>query len=187
MKKIFLIILLLALLELGSALLPVFAQHKDIDIYFFKSDACPYCKRMGEIIAAAVQENPALKVHEYEIVSSEKGRKLLAELVKAYRVDITGVPVVFIGEEVTRGLDEEQFKNALTVCQEKGCASPTDKIDQEVLKSILTEEENTTTEVQTNHNYIGWIIAGGIAVLVIFTFIFAGVRRGSSKDATMQS
>lgn len=186
LNNIILIVFLL-FFSLIFYVMAAFAQRQVIDIYFFMSDTCPFCKKMGELIEQSQKENPELQVYKYEVTKDEKGRKLLAELAKVYQINITGLPVVFIGEEVISGFDREKFVGALAFCKQNGCTSPADKIDPATLKSILETDNNGAGGLVNNHRYIGWIIGIGIAVLIIFAFIFAAVRKGPGEDPSMQS
>ena len=187
-KNIFLFALLLVLAGLFGSAVIASAQHLSIDIYFFKSDSCPYCKKMSEVIEAAKLDYPDLQVHEYDIVHDATGRDLLSDLAKAYKVNVSGVPMIFVGDSVIHGYKEEQLKAELKKCYQNGCISPTEKINNEIINTNKPSDQNESEDTnsgESGYGYAGWLVIIGIVVVIGLVIVFTGRSRKRKNNGSV--
>ena len=103
-KKFILILLTLLILPLSAS-----AQ----DIYFFRGEGCPHCANMEEFLSGLQQEYPQLKIHDYEIWYNEENRQLAEQMAQEHGTAISGVPTLFIGNEVIVGNQQEEVRLAV--------------------------------------------------------------------------
>lgn len=99
MKKIILYVLSL-ILVLGI-FIPVFAAEQKIYLNLFYSESCSHCTSEREFLDSIKDKYP-VEISEYEI-SDKDNRKLLNDLIAEYKVDVSGVPVLFIGKDAISG------------------------------------------------------------------------------------
>lgn len=163
MRKIFSIILILSFIfvGLGAAL----AQEEAVEIHFFKSDTCPYCKKMAVLLDEYKAEFPELVVHEYDIVHESEGVKLLAKMAKEHDIKVSGVPVIFIKDDAIQGYDPDKF--------------------HEIMGKYYQRENSDTNSNQASgdseYGYVGWIIIIGIVVAFIIAIVLV-FRKSKPKN-----
>jgi len=179
MKKIRLIIFLFIIFFLVGGVSIASAQHQVIDVYFFKSETCPYCKKLAETIEQAKSIYPNLQVNELDVINEEDSRVLLDKMLQAYNTSYMGVPIVFIGETVVQGYDPDKLLDELRTCYQAGCISPMDKV------ADLPPEEEPKEEPGANQKesgYLGWIIAIVVAVIIVAVAFIALKKKKSPAD-----
>jgi len=109
------------------------APHLPIVVFFYQ-DGCPDCVRIAEILDALAGDLPEGAVARYEIGDPES-RRLFRKLQKAYAIDVSSVPVVFIGDRAIAGASRVQeltLSDAIGDCITGACTSPLDKIPPDV-------------------------------------------------------
>ncbi len=105
---------------------PLAAAEANPWIVLFYEDGCPDCAQIEELLEGLTSELPASAIARYDI-SDPKALDLLMELAKAYDVETSSVPVVFVGDEVVLGAgraQEFELRNAIGACTVRGCPSP---------------------------------------------------------------
>jgi thiol-disulfide isomerase/thioredoxin len=103
-------------------------------VVFFYQDGCPDCVKIGEILDALAGDLPAGAVARYEI-GAPSSRRLFQKLQKAYGVETSSVPLVFVGDRVIAGASRAQefaLTDALGDCVTTPCASPLDRLPPDV-------------------------------------------------------
>lgn len=94
MKKIF--FLLVGFWLVMGLSKPVWAVEK---IYFFWAEGCPHCAKEKEFLHKLVDENPKIKIEDYDVVNQAEGVELLNEFGQKLEADVSGVPFTVIGDE----------------------------------------------------------------------------------------
>lgn len=166
MKKIIFSIFLLVLIlpMAGSAANPV-------ELYFFEGQGCSYCAKMKSYLEGLKVDYPNLEVREFEVYFNKENQVLFEKMAKVYGATTSGVPTLFIGEEVINGADFEKVKNAVEKCSLEICPSPADKLAAagDNVNSIL----NTNQPADGKNETVGWIVLGAVAIfgalLIYFT------------------
>lgn len=111
---------------------PAAAQEK-INLYFFYGDGCPHCVKEEKLLEMLANENKNIRVNRYEVWGSYENAKLLSVLGKELNIDISGVPVLILGDRFFVGyLSYEttgsQIKAALENYLTHGCEDRAGKI-----------------------------------------------------------
>jgi len=118
---------LLALVALAVSLaLPALATDDEPWIVVFFEEGCPDCAQVEEVLEGLTLELPESVIVRYDI-SDPEALDLLMELALAYDVEVSSVPVVFVGDEVILGAGRSQefeLRNAVGECTIQGCPSP---------------------------------------------------------------
>jgi glutaredoxin len=137
MKKIgvILVLLLSCALFLTSCQMPQKVpeiESKEVVIYEFYGQGCPYCTKMNKWFEEVKPRYPTLKVVQHEVYSDKENRAFFQQMSQAYGKKAGGVPVVFIGEKRIVGFSKEigeQIEAEIKSCIEQVCPSPVDKLE----------------------------------------------------------
>ena len=103
-------------------------------VVFFYQSGCPDCERISEVLDALGGDLPPGAVARYE-VGDPAARRLFQKLQKAYGIDVSSVPVVFIGDRVFTGASraqELQISDAIERCVTTPCSSPLNRVPPDV-------------------------------------------------------
>ncbi len=132
-----LLVLVAAVLWMASA--SCFAQDPSAGtapiVIFFYEEGCPDCVKIEEVLDALESELPEGAIARHEIGDSES-RRLFQKLQKAYEIDVSSVPVVFIGDRVIAGATlprELELTDAIGDCITGACSSPLDRVPAGVI------------------------------------------------------
>lgn len=99
MKKIF--FFLFFFLFFGSAL-PALAKN-NVNLYFFYGDGCPHCAKEEKFLDQLESENSNIKITRYEVWNNRDNAQLLARIGKELGIDISGVPLLIVGDQAVPG------------------------------------------------------------------------------------
>lgn len=103
-------------------------------VVFFYQEGCPDCVKIGEILDALETELPAGAIVRHEI-GEPQSRSLFRKLQKAYGIDVSTVPVVFVGDRFVIGASqarELELTDAIGDCITGACTSPMDRVPPDV-------------------------------------------------------
>ena len=130
--------LLLVLLVLVFIVKPVFAQEKQVNVYFFWGEGCPHCAHEKPFLKELKKKYPEVKVYDFEVWNSGDNRKLFIEVGKRLNANVSGVPFTVVGEKHFTGwLSEEttgkDVENAVLCVLRDGC--------RDVVGEILTFQQ----------------------------------------------
>jgi len=152
--KIFFFFLLLAIVFLSFV---NFSLAKNIELYFFFGQTCPYSAQLAQKLIEISDQYPSLKIRTFEVWHNPQNQKLLNALAEAYKIKVENVPVVFIGDLAVEGSDSStlwRIKEEVRRCSIVNCPSPIEKI-----------------KIKEKKNKINWKILAttfGIIILIIF-------------------
>ena len=126
---------------------PVSAPEETTDVYYFYGEGCPVCAKTTPFLEDLAERHPGMRINKFEVWGSEDNRTRLGTMADAYRINPTGVPIVFIGENAWIGFREGATDEAITVGgrgvhAEQGCPDPT--------TVELDGTEGTTTDAGTS-------------------------------------
>jgi len=128
--------LLVTLLAIGSV--AAFAVQNPFVIVFYE-DGCPSCVEMEDLLLALAPDLTDREIARYEI-SEPESQELLTVLANAYDIEVTSVPIVFVGEIAITGMGRAQefaLRNALGDCKIEGCVSPISQLPSSRLRAEL--------------------------------------------------
>lgn len=75
-----------------------FAQDK-VELYFFYGDGCPHCAKEEQLLNQLGRENKDIEIHRYEVWNNYDNSMLLSKLGQELNLDISGVPVLLVGDK----------------------------------------------------------------------------------------
>lgn len=117
-------------------------EEKPTVVYYFYGEGCPVCAKTTPFLEDLAEQHPGMQIKKYEVWHSEDNRTLLGEMAEAYKINPSGVPVVFIGQNAWVGFREGITDTAMTgiveACTVEGCPDPS--------QVELTGDEGTTNE-----------------------------------------
>lgn len=115
-------------------------QETVVEYYF--GQECPVCAVAGPVLERLVADTPGARLVAHEVWHDPVARDQLAERGEAYNIEVTGVPVVLIGERAwigfREGTTEAELETALRACTTDGCPDPS-VVDLPEGRSGLTE------------------------------------------------
>ncbi len=129
-RKLILLVILLAVLPFFSNVSPVIGvsintqEVEPVNIYFFWGEGCPYCEQAKPILAEMAEENPNIRVHDFEIYNNSANRDLFFEFAEAYGIEPRAVPTFFIGERQWVGFNNNilaEMQQTVETCLAADC------------------------------------------------------------------
>jgi thiol-disulfide isomerase/thioredoxin len=99
-------------------------------VLVFYEEGCPNCAAVEELLVGLAADLPPDAIRRYEI-SDTGNLRLLKRLEEAYGIDVSTVPVVFVGDQVIVGAGRAQefkLRAAIGDCATVGCPSPLDRL-----------------------------------------------------------
>jgi thiol-disulfide isomerase/thioredoxin len=133
-RSLLLVVPVLALLAAAPCVAQeVPAPHAPIVVFFYQ-EGCPDCVKIAEVLDALAGDLPEGAVARYEI-GDPQSRRLFQRLQKAYAIDVSSVPVVFIEDHAIAGAsraNELTLSDAIGDCITGACTSPLDRIPPDV-------------------------------------------------------
>jgi thiol-disulfide isomerase/thioredoxin len=146
MKKI--IKILPALLVLFFVVKPVFAQGKQVNVYFFWGEGCPHCDQEKPFLDQLERKYPTVKVFDFEVWNNAENRRYLIEVGEKLKTDVSGVPFTVVGDEAyigfSQSLTSEQIEDRLKYCVSNSCSDSVAEIVG------ITSGENLTQPLQVD-------------------------------------
>jgi glutaredoxin len=105
------------------------ADTNKIVLYFFWGEGCPHCAKAKPFLETLRQRYPALEVRSYEVWHNADNMALFAKVAKAYNITASGVPTIFIGDEVVVGYESDattgkRIEMLVKQCMVFGCVDP---------------------------------------------------------------
>lgn len=110
-KKTF--IFLLAFFFLIRAVLPAAAAaDKPINLYLFYGEGCPHCAQEEKFLDKLEKDFGNIKVFRYEVWHNQDNARLLRDLAGKIGLNVTGVPVLVIGDQTIVGYNDDSTTGA---------------------------------------------------------------------------
>ncbi len=81
---------------------PSMAQDK-INLYFFYGDGCSHCAKEEKFLNKLEKERGDIKIFRYEVWYNRDNAQILSELVKKLNLNVSGVPLLIIGNKSVSG------------------------------------------------------------------------------------
>jgi len=101
-KKIILLVGLGAALFFALGAKLTNAEEK-LEVNFFWGQGCPHCEKADVFLEKMQEKYPGIIVNSYEVYTHPENKELFQKFGQKYDVEIRGVPMIFIGEDVHKG------------------------------------------------------------------------------------
>lgn len=121
--------------------LSAMSPKEPTNIYFFYGQGCPHCAAEEKFLDQLEQKyDSSIKINRFETWYDQDNVKLLQQFAKAYSMNITGVPVTFIGDKGIIGYDNaenkgKEIEDQLEYCSIYSAKCPGDEIMNNQLTS----------------------------------------------------
>lgn len=193
MRKLFFIFLSLfiALLPMASLAQENNSQdaqgvsNQTVYISFFHGEGCPHCAKAATFLEKMSNEYNNLDFKAFEIYNNPSNAKLLGAVTKKLGISVSGVPVIFIGDEYVYGYlnDETTGAQIKSIIDRQSITSSRDVVGELISEQSSSDnEESQTNNSQENNQGAGIInlpIVGEIDTsalsLPILTIIIGGI------------
>ncbi len=100
-----------------------------VDVHVFYGKGCPHCEQAMAFFEGL--DDPEVRLFTYEVYFDQENRVMLEQLAKTYNTTISGVPTMFIGDQVFVGFDntlQEELQKKILSCEQTPCQDPLEKI-----------------------------------------------------------
>ncbi len=165
----------------AAPLEPVLSASRTFSVYFFEGAGCPHCEDEKKFLGAMKKKYPAMRVLDYEVWHSQEHAHLLAAMAKAHGIEVSGVPVTFVGTKSFVGFSaqiQEALGDAIAACARSGCPDPADRLVKRGAENAgpasgqaaAPEPQDTSIEVP----FIGRVDAASLS-LPLMTVVIAGL------------
>ncbi len=135
-------VLVLVLAALLTSIAPLsLGADEEPWIVVFTTEGCPDCAQIKEVLEGLTLELPETAIARYDI-SDPEALELLYELADAYEVDVSSVPVVFVGDVAVLGAgraQEFELRNAIGECTIQACRSPLERAPSVVFRASILQ------------------------------------------------
>ncbi|MEA3248813.1 MAG: hypothetical protein U9Q03_00450 [Patescibacteria group bacterium] len=126
MRKIIMVLATFALFFIWA---PVADAADNLDVVFFHGRGCGHCAKSEALLEQMKDEHPEITVHSHEVYFDDDSRGLMFEFGRVYDVDVSGIPMMFIGNTVISGHRPQQIVSTIERCLEIGCPSSLEKVE----------------------------------------------------------
>jgi len=139
-KVIFLIFFFIFNFFFFTASVSAYDDPDKIGLYFFYGDGCPHCAKEEKFLDKLEKEKTTIEIHRYEVWRNQQNADLLKEIAKKLNLNVSGVPILFIGTEniVGYGSDEstgQDILKAIEYYEQFGCT--------DIVGQIINKDEQT--------------------------------------------
>jgi thiol-disulfide isomerase/thioredoxin len=99
-------------LALSALLAPPAMAADAVNIYLFWREGCPHCEREITYLRRLETEQPAIRVHYFDVWNDAAGRALLVRIGKLLSADASSVPFTVVGDTVFSGYLDDTTSGA---------------------------------------------------------------------------
>jgi glutaredoxin len=154
-----------------SAAVVLNGSSQSFTVYFFEGDGCPRCAEEKKFLNVMQKKYPSMRVLNYEVWRNKENARVLAAMAKDYAIQVSGVPVTFIGNNNFVGFSEqikESLGKAIADCATSGCPNPADKGTKKDYETIKPQDTSL------NIPMLGKVDAASLS-LPVMTMVIAGL------------
>lgn len=125
-----------------------------VNIYFFYSETCPHCHTEAVFLSHLKQEyQDKIEFYSFEVATNKANAQIFQQFGQVYGADVSGVPVIFIGEKHIAGYYNDEYtgaeiKNLMDQCLALKCHDlgrhilfPGEECDEEVEQPCPEDRE----------------------------------------------
>lgn len=164
----------------------IYPRTKKFTVYFFWGDGCPHCEAEKTFLNEMKKRYKNIEVKDFEVWYNKKNAKFMIKMAKAFNVEASGVPVLFIDRKVFIGFSEQSKKEiteTIKKCDSTECIDPLLILSGNIPKKELTPIPETykKQELECKEKgktvYIPWIgnLDASEMSLPAITVIIAGL------------
>ena len=134
-------------------IIPIQAKAlNEVNIYFFYSNSCDFCKQEEVYLEALKQRYPNMRIYSYEISDSSKN-DLMITAKNMYQVTQTGVPFTVIGDTAYSGFSQSKKALFQKAVYEYSTKSYQNRLGNQLGISYRNDLEGTVEEYKNNDSY----------------------------------
>ena len=129
----------------------VFAEEKDVTLYFFHGDGCPHCAEEELFLDAIDDKYPELSIVRYEVWYDEENSELLSKVQQSFELTRLGVPTTVIGDTVITGYGTStgsKIERAIQYYMENDYVDQVENIKNGTFEKKEEKEEDDSFEKQ---------------------------------------
>ena len=145
-------------------------EAEPVNIYFFWGEGCPYCETAKPYLAEMADDNPRVKVHDFEIYNDAVNRDLFFAFAEAYGIEPRAVPTFFIGERQWVGFNNNilaEMQQTVQTCLDSDC----NDLGQDLYTPASQDDEGVEENNSGMRVPQAAIIIGSVIGLVALFFV----------------
>jgi len=151
-------------------------SNNKIIVYLFWGRGCPHCEEEKTFLADMKRVQPSMEIRDYEVWYNHENAGLMADMLRAYGISSSGVPVTVINNGVFLGFTAQSMfsmKKAIKACSKTPCSDPADRLGRTDHPEPATVGK-AETEPSVNIPFPGWLDVHNSSLPVI-TLVIAGM------------
>lgn len=134
--------------------IPVQAESNSIKAYVFHGIGCPHCAQEKEFLYDIIKpEYPNLEIKEYEVYKNRQNGLFLQKVGKELGVNVSGVPVLVIGDKAfvgyLEGVTSKEIEVKIAECSLSSCPDPISAIAESYPADKKTNEVKNELNSET--------------------------------------
>ena len=113
------------------------AHTANFAVYLFWGKGCPHCEKELLFLESMKRDIPEMDIRDFEVWYHSENASLLANLLKAHDMRVSGVPVTFIDKQVFVGFSgraRSAIGDAIRSCLVRRCADPKAMMERKALE-----------------------------------------------------
>lgn len=146
-------------------------------IHVFGGEGCPHCAEEKKFLSSLRRKYPNMKVVEYEVWHNQQNAQVLALMAKAYGMQVSGVPVTFIGDAGFVGFSASvkgDLLKRIEACSQQGCPDPADRLLAGSRTAAPVPQSSAVQDTAIEVPLLGKIDAASLS-LPVMTIVIAGL------------
>ena len=181
LKYVFVLLLSLAVLPFAvNAAAKPDAEIKDtneVKVYLFRGEGCPHCEEAIEWFNSIEKEyGSKFQLISYETWYNEDNQKLLDQVGKTLKQEISGVPFIIIGQQNWSGFSSNMESAILAEIEAEYKVEPSERFD--IMENLVDADSEATEPEFDSTSFIVLVVA-----VIIIGAIMGIVYINKKKEA----
>ncbi len=161
-------------------------EDKKIVVYFFWGNGCPHCEAEKIFLDKMKKSYRNIEIKDFEVWYNKENAELMIKMAKAYKIEASGVPILFVDRKAFVGFSEQSKKeitDAIKNCLLNKCIDPLLIISDNISKKELqlppetSKKQELECKEKSKTVYIPWIgnLDASEMSLPAITIVIAGL------------
>lgn len=157
--------------------LPSLAGAKELPVYFFWGEGCPYCENQKPFMEELKADYPEIKVISLETWKDRDNQVIMMEAGNRLGMNITGVPFTIIGDDYVSGFggadsSGREMRELIEYCLENDCPDILEGADLGEVDLVDIDASTDEDQLAKADRGTNWPVMLAMISLPLFLVIF---------------